>query len=172
MGIEPSALTGRRVAVLGAGGVARAIVAALSDAGAQVTIFNRTRARAEALAGELAALRPESGQPTRVVVGDRDALVGGGFDVFVNCTPVGMVGGPAPGESPLPDGVGLDSSVTVFETVYNPRRTPLFEQAELQGAKAIGGLDMFLRQAAMQFERWTGKAAPMEVFQKRVMSNQ
>lgn len=173
MEIEPSALKGQRVAVLGAGGVARAIVAALSDAGAAVTIFNRTRARAEALVAELAALRPESGTPARVVVGDPDALGGaGGFDVLVNCTPVGMAGGPAAQESPLPDDVPLDRSVTVFETVYNPRRTPLFEQAESQGAKAIGGLDMFLRQAAMQFERWTGEAAPMEVFQKRVMSDQ
>ena len=92
----------------------------------------------------------------------------GTFRIVVNCTPVGMAGGPAPGSSPLPDTVPLDESVTVFDTVYAPRRTPLLVQAEAAGAGAIGGLDMFLRQAARQFVMWTGHEAPIEVFRRSI----
>ncbi|MFB3139360.1 MAG: shikimate dehydrogenase, partial [Phycisphaerales bacterium] len=62
-------------------------------------------------------------------------------------------------------------NVTVFDTVYTPQRTPLIHQAEAHGARAISGLDMFLRQAAMQFERWTGRDAPTEAF-RAALKNQ
>ncbi len=103
-------------------------------------------------------------------VGELGSLGGsmGTFRIVVNCTPVGMAGGPAPGSSPLPDTVPLDESVTVFDTVYAPRRTPLLLQAEAAGAGVIGGLDMFLRQAARQFVMWTGHEAPIEVFRRSI----
>ena len=79
-----------------------------------------------------------------------------------------MAGGPAPARSPLPAGVELDGSVTVFDTVYTPSRTPLIIQAESRGARTLCGRAMFLRQAAMQCERWTGKNAPVEVFERQL----
>ncbi len=171
MEIEPAGLDGRRIAVLGAGGVARAVVAALRDAGASVTIFNRTKERAEALAAQQKAATVGRGG---VEVGDVDALSlrsGGRFEIYINCTSVGMAGGPDEDQSPLPDDAPLDEKTTVFDTVYTPQRTPLIKQAEARGARTIFGVEMFLSQAAMQFERWTGKPAPMDVFRAVVMEH-
>lgn len=158
MGLEPSGLAGTRVAVLGAGGVARAVVGALSHAGAAVTVFNRTPERAEALAARFDGV--EAGPP--------QAAATEPFDVLVNCTPVGMAGGPAPDRSPLPPDILLNGRITVMDTVYTPRRTPLLAEAERRGARIVEGREMFLRQAGMQFERWTGEQAPMEVFRRAV----
>jgi shikimate 5-dehydrogenase len=68
----------------------------------------------------------------------------------VNATPVGLEGGPDPDGSPLPEDVGLDDSIVVFDTVYAPERTPLLAEAASRGAKVVGGLEMFTRQAARQ----------------------
>ncbi len=163
-GIDSGGLAGLRVAVLGAGGMARAAVAALSRAGARVIIFNRTRRRAEALAAAFHGRATPSGQPAQVVAGRPQSIACGCFDVFVNCTPVGMEGGPAPGEPALPPDVPLDERTIVLDTVYTPVRTPLVERAEAAGARVVTGLDLFLRQAALQFEAWTGRPAPVEAF--------
>ncbi len=149
-------VAGRRVAVLGAGGVARAVVAGTRDAGASVTVFGRTASRAGTLAASFDGVEARS---LRDVARER-------FDVIVNCTPVGMTGGPDPAGSPLPDGVALDEDVTVFDTVYSPARTPLLREAEARGARTVTGEDMFIEQARLQFERWTGVAAPVEVMRR------
>jgi len=166
MAIEPSGLAARNVAVVGAGGVGRAVTAALSHAGATVTVFDITRWRVDALAAALHGQPTSSGAPAQVTAGMPQALTCGGFDIYVNCTPVGMAGGPGEGQSPLPEGVPLDAGNTVFDCVYTPRRTPLLAQAEAAGARAVSGLDMFLRQAEMQFERWTGTPAPADAFKQ------
>ncbi len=171
MEIQRAKLDGRRVAVLGAGGVARAVVAALCDAGASVVIFNRTKDRAETLAAQQqAATVGRAG----IDVGDVDALAQGSagrFQIYINCTSLGMAGGPGADQSPLPDNAPLDEDTTVFDTVYTPGRTPLIRHAEARGARTIFGLEMFLAQAAMQFEHWTGKAGPMDVFRGVVMEH-
>ncbi len=164
MGMDSPDLRDMPVAVLGAGGVARAVSSALADAGANVVVFNRTRSRADMLADRFRNRHDVAGQALKVSVGDPETIADGQFRIFVNCTSVGMTGGPAPDASPLPDGVVLDETVTVFDTVYMPTRTPLMRQAEAAGARTIGGLDMFLRQAALQFLVWTGRAAPIEAF--------
>ena len=156
------------IAVLGAGGVASSVTGALADAGASVVIFNRTRRRADALVDRFRDCRDVAGRPLRVVAGDLDSIADGTFRIFVNCTSVGMAGGPAPDVSPLPDGVTLDESVVVFDTVYAPPHTPLLERAEAAGATSIGGLDMFLRQAALQFLAWTGREAPIDAFREKL----
>ncbi|MBK8916003.1 MAG: shikimate dehydrogenase [Phycisphaerales bacterium] len=142
----PESLRGERAAVLGAGGAARGVAAALQADGARVTIFNRTRASADALAS---ALGCES----------RDWEERGQCDarIIVNCTSVGM--GAAVGESPLPAGA-LRPGMAVLDTVYAPRRTRLLQDAAAAGATAIEGSEMFLEQAALQFERWVGSPAP------------
>jgi shikimate 5-dehydrogenase len=68
-----------------------------------------------------------------------------------------MSTGPDPDGSPLPDAAALDETVTVFDTVYDPVRTPLIREAEARGARTVTGRDMFVRQAGMQFELWTGR---------------
>ncbi len=166
MGIGPPELRDVPIAVLGAGGVARSVVGAVADAGASVVIFNRTRRRADVLADRFRDCRDVAGRALRVSAGDLDSIADGRYRIFVNCTSVGMAGGPAPDASPLPEAVTLDESVVVFDTVYAPPRTPLLRQAEAAGAQSVGGLDMFLRQAALQFLAWTGREAPIDAFRE------
>lgn len=154
-GLDPDlppadAVRGRSVAVLGAGGVARAVVAGLLARGARVHVFNRTRTRAETIVQDFRDLG-------EVGVIDREAeLACGCFHAFVNATPVGMTGGPAADESPLPDEVRLDDGVVVMDTVYTPRITPMLAIARDRGARIVEGTSMFVAQAEAQFEAWTG----------------
>ena len=154
MGIERAGLAGRAVAVLGAGGASRAIVAALAHYGAEVTIYNRTLSRAESLAAEFdATARPIA------AADDLEA------EIIINCTPIGMAShSDASPLSRIPAGVKA-----VFDTIYNPIRTTLLAQAEQAGCLTVSGLDMFVNQAAAQFERWTGTPAPRDVMRRSVL---
>jgi 3-dehydroquinate dehydratase/shikimate dehydrogenase len=162
MGIAREELPSKRIAILGAGGVARAIAAGLLDAGAKVVVFNRSEAKVAQLVKDLAGFA--GSDSARLAVGKPDSISCGCFHAFVNCTPVGMAGGPDPQGSPLPDDVPLNGEVTVMDTVYAPARTPLIQEAEARGARFKTGVDMFVEQAAAQFEIWTGNPAPLDVF--------
>lgn len=154
MRINRDELRNKDILVLGAGGAARAVVAGLTDAGANVRIRNRDQDKAQRLSEELGIVEAARG-PTEVII---------------NCTPIGMAGGPDPDGLPLQlDGgpsIELNHAMTVFDTVYTPQRTPLIAEAESRGARVVTGMDMFLRQAAMQFEAWTGTDAPMDAFER------
>lgn len=151
MDIDRAGLSGRPVAVLGAGGVARAIVAALSHYGAKVSIYNRTISRGRKLAEEFSC-RP---------VG-RDALADISAEIVINCTSVGMA--PDIEATPLER---LPASVrVVFDTIYNPVQTRLLAEAQAAGCLCISGLDMFVNQAVAQFEIWTGRLAPRAVMRQ------
>lgn len=158
MHIQPNTLRDKHIVVLGAGGVARSVIAGVAGTGAKVSVINRHREKARKVLDEL---RP------------REAASGERIDVIVNCTPIGMAGGPDPDGLPLSiDGdrpIEIDHSMTVFDTVYNPQRTPLLAEAESRGARTVTGTDMFLRQAAMQFHAWTGQAAPMDIFEQSLV---
>ena len=156
-------IAGRRVAVIGAGGTGRTAVAALAAAGAEVTVFNRTRDRADALAAEFDA------SPGRVVAAGLDALPAGGFDVYVNTTSLGM--SPNVDASPFGDAPPTMSRDTVaFDTVYNPVETKFLRQARDAGARTVSGVEMFVRQAAGQFAAWTGRDAPTDVMRRAIES--
>jgi 3-dehydroquinate dehydratase/shikimate dehydrogenase len=131
------------VAVIGAGGVARAIVAALCDAKAKVKIYNRTVKKAEDLAREFGC---ESAPLTDLR--DLDARL------LVNCTSIGMH--PNEDQTPIPAEY-LKKEMAVFDTVYNPAETLLLKQAKQIGCRTISGLDMFISQAAEQFKLFTGR---------------
>ena len=133
--------------MIGAGGAAAAIAAGLAMHGATVVVANRTKERAETLAERL---RGASDGAWRVSAASLESLACGCFHGFVNATPVGMEGGPEPDGSPLPDEVSLDDSIVVFDTVYAPARTPLLAEAASRGAKVVGGMEMFTRQAVRQ----------------------
>ncbi|HMN97504.1 MAG TPA: type I 3-dehydroquinate dehydratase [Phycisphaerales bacterium] len=161
-GLDEHAAHTLSVAIIGAGGAARAVAWACAARGAHVVIFNRNASRAEALAAEL-TMRLRAGERARtgdVSAGCWEALARGCFPVLVNCTPVGMAGGPEPDASPLPAEFPLEPGLVLFDTVAVPQRTPLIRAALAAGAVAIGGRGMFLRQAAAQFRRWTGQPAP------------
>ncbi len=142
-----SADTGPAV-VLGAGGAARAICHALAEAGApEIRIVNRTLARAEALAGDLAGpLMPWSWD-------DRGAALAG-VALMVNTTTLGMVG-----QDPLDlDLASLPTEAVVNDIVYAPLETPLLAAAAARGNPVVDGLGMLLHQARPGFEAWFGRA--------------
>lgn len=148
-------LASARVAVLGAGGVARAVAGGLALAGATVVVVNRSHARAEALAAALSGRALANGRTTRVVAGRAEDFECGAagcerFHAFVNCTPVGMEGGPDPKGSPMPDDAIVDGDTVVMDTVYAPKETPFLREARARGATTVDGESMFLRQAELQ----------------------
>ncbi|MCY2953179.1 MAG: type I 3-dehydroquinate dehydratase [Planctomycetota bacterium] len=159
MGIGREQLRNGRVAVLGAGGTGRAAVAALAHYGADVTVYNRTQDRGEALAAEF------DGRTGRVHCAAFDGLAQSDCSILINTTSVGMH--PNVEQSPLDAAsLTLRSDMVVFDAVYNPMRTKLLAQAQSAGAKTVGGVEMFVRQAAAQFEKWTGHAAPVSVMRQ------
>ncbi len=173
LGRDAGDLSGIRLAVIGAGGAARAALFGLLDAGASVVVCNRSSERAERLADEAAALFGGD----RAQSAGMDQVKSLRVHAYINCTPVGMIGGPDPTGMPFdpgacdgamtPDGGGP----TVFETVYNPLETPLLAAAKKHGWRIIPGIEMFVAQAAAQFEVWTGGppgSAPTGLFERVV----
>ena len=154
MGIERTNLRNVPVAVVGAGGVSRAIVAGLTDAGAKVTIYNRTVERAEELAREFGG---ESG--------GLDKLPQMNARLLINCTSIGMH--PNVDATPV-SAEYLKPDMTVFDTIYNPAETLLLRQAKQKGASAIDGVAMFVNQAAAQFKFFTGQSADTDLMRKVV----
>ncbi|MBL0920519.1 MAG: type I 3-dehydroquinate dehydratase [Phycisphaerales bacterium] len=159
-------LKNRRIAVIGAGGVARAVATALVDQGATVALYNRTKGRAEALVAEVRA--GMSGGGGQIVAAPYEKLCGACCEAFVNCTPLGMTGGPAPGESPIPPAEfeNIPHGSVIFDTVYNPLRTPLLNAALDHNLTIVDGAEMFVRQAEQQFRLFTGHAPPSGLFDR------
>lgn len=161
LGIGRENLAGRRVAVLGAGGTGRTAVAGLAHYGAKVTVYNRTLERAAALAGEF------DGRSGRVAAAPMENLAEASFEILINTTSVGMY--PKVEQSPLGENPPrMTEQTLVFDTIYNPMETRLLAHARQRGAKLVGGVEMFVRQAAGQFEAWTGQPAPKQVMRQVV----
>ncbi len=143
-----------RVAVLGAGGAARAAVAGFTDAGGHVTVYNRTASKAAELA-----------QAFHADHAPLDQAPAADAQVIINCTSLGMH--PHVDDSPLPaDAPCLTPGTVVFDTIYNPHQTLLLRHAQAAGCLTVPGRDMFLRQAAAQFTLWTSHAAPLDAMQQ------
>jgi len=133
-----------KVLVLGAGGAARAAVFGLKERGAEVWVLNRTSIKAQKLARQAKAHAIKRADLRKVA-----------FDVMINATPVGMGN---TSDCPLKD-AEIQARV-VFDMVYDPVETHLLKVARSQGISVIPGVEMFVQQAARQFEIWTGKPAP------------
>jgi 3-dehydroquinate dehydratase/shikimate dehydrogenase len=149
-------LRGARVALLGAGGAARACVYALCTAGADVTIFARDLTKAttpaEDFQVELKELSKTKNQKPKTNFSD--------FDILVNATPLGMKG-KAEGETPVL-AEQLKGLRLVYDLVYVPFQTPLMEEADKAQVSKIGGLAMLIAQAMEQQKIWTGLDAPLK----------
>jgi 3-dehydroquinate dehydratase/shikimate dehydrogenase len=130
--------------VLGAGGAARAAVFGLKERGAEVWVLNRTSAKGQKLARQAKAHSIKRADLRKVA-----------FDVIINATPVGMGN---TRDCPLKD-QEIQARV-VFDMVYDPVETHLLQVARAKGIAVIPGIEMFVQQAARQFEIWTGKPAP------------
>ncbi|HZP63972.1 MAG TPA: shikimate dehydrogenase [Terriglobales bacterium] len=143
-------LENAKILVLGAGGAARAAVFGLKERGAEVYILNRTPAAAQKLA-----------RSARARTLKKTDLKKMSFDVIVNATPVGMGN---TRESPLKQ--DEIKARYVLDMVYDPLETRLMSLAKAEGAQVIPGIEMFVQQAARQFEIWTGKPAPVDEMQR------
>lgn len=156
LGSSPVEMKGLPVDVLGSGGSARAIVAGLTDCGCRVSIFGRNPDKARALASRFDAQAHDWS----------DRAEGQG-KVLIHCTSVGMW--PAIDESPM-EANGLDGYQLVFDIIYNPLATKLLVDAKARGASTLNGLDMFVRQAAMQHELWLGGKPDLSIAAELVAS--
>jgi 3-dehydroquinate dehydratase/shikimate dehydrogenase len=145
-------LTGRVVLIVGAGGVAHAIAHALHREGSVLTITNRTYERAQRLAEEVGCRALEWAARHSVVC-----------EMLINCTSVGMT--PNMDESPIHPSF-LKPGFIVMDCVYTPENTILIKEARNRNCHVITGLDLFVRQAALQFELFTGKKAPFDLMYK------
>jgi 3-dehydroquinate dehydratase/shikimate dehydrogenase len=152
VGSNPSPLKDKRVLVLGAGGVARAVMYGLERRGAKSTIAGRTRSRAQHLADQFSG---------RAV--DWQARHNAEVDIIVNCTPIGMH--PNVDETPFGKSY-LKPAMIVFDTVYNPESTLLLKEAKSHGCRTVTGVEMFIRQAALQFMLFTGREAPYQLMRE------
>src|ERR1700691_205182 len=141
-----STLQDAKILVLGAGGAARAAVFGLKERGAEVFILNRRSA-----AGQKLARRAHARSMKRA------DLKKFAFDVIINATPVGMGN---TRETPLQE--KEINARYVFDMIYDPFETRLLQLAKQRGAQIIPGIEMFVHQAARQFEIWTGKPAPQD----------
>ncbi|CAB5152497.1 Shikimate 5-dehydrogenase I alpha (EC [Olavius algarvensis associated proteobacterium Delta 3] len=151
---DVTTLRGKSVAIIGAGGAARAAGFGIASEGATLTIVNRGIARGETLAADLEA--------DFLPLAEFD---GSGTDVLVNTTPVGMT--PHEQETPMKRDA-LRASMVVMDMVYNPVKTRLLQEAERIGCLTVSGAAMFVYQGAFQFELWTTKSAPLEVMKMTV----
>ncbi len=154
---ESMEIQGRTVAILGAGGAARAAVYGILQEGGTPVILNRTAKRAQALAREFGCTFLPPAEAGRIEA-----------DVLINTTPVGMwpdlEGTPLPGED-------LARFRCVMDVIYNPLRTRLLREAAAAGCGVVNGLGMFVHQGAEQIRIWTGQEPPVALM-RRVVGKQ
>jgi shikimate dehydrogenase len=161
-GFDLETLSGRTVLLLGAGGAARAAALRLAREGlAALYLVNRTRARADELAAEIAkscpGTRPVAGYPSESV------------DLVINATSLGLSA-----DDPLP----IDSAwmqmhppTNVYDMIYRPMETGLLGAARKLGCRTANGAGMLLHQGTRALEMWTGRPAPIEVMRAALEKN-
>jgi len=146
-GLDPA---GKRAVVVGAGGAARAVVVALSDAGISEIVVVARRPEAAAAAASL-AVRGRVGSA-------RDAPEA---DLVVNATPIGMAGNGSGIQIPVVPAEALGRGQVVVDLIYEPAETEWMAGAAQRGAVVLGGLGMLVHQAAAQLALWTGLDPPV-----------
>ena len=160
---------GMRVAVLGAGGAARAVVFGLARGGAaSVIVLNRTAERAAFLVEDLAVSFPDRAMSFEALTSETLAGLEGNIDLVINTTSVGMY--PEMESSPWPAEVPMPAGIVFCDLVYNPLETIFLARARAAGAKTIDGLGMLVHQGAFAFTKWTGYQPSIEVMRQACLS--
>jgi shikimate dehydrogenase len=145
------------VLILGAGGAARAVVAACAGVGAEVRVVARRREQAEAL-NSIAPVQVFDWSPLGLLQACDDCAL------IVNATPLGMT--PLVEGTPWIEGTPFPPDAFVYDLVYNPPETLFVRQARTAGLRAATGLGMLVEQGALAFELWTGRPAPRAVMRR------
>jgi shikimate dehydrogenase len=159
LGLE---VRGKKALLLGAGGAGRTAALKLAAEGiGELYLVNRTRAKAEAVAKEIAASWPA----VKVIV----SYPGKGIDLLLNATSLGL----KPGD-PLPyqeEQLRIKEVAAVYDMIYRPAETALLKQAKAAGCRTANGLGMLLYQGAKALEIWTGRPAPVEIMRQALEKN-
>ncbi len=153
-----TSLKDKKVAILGAGGAARAMAYAVSSKGAQFTVFNRTLDKAETLAREFGGIA----EPFENIQKAAEA------DIILNATALGMYTQAT--ETPLPKEFISENQI-VFDAIYSPFETRLLLEAQERGARIIHGIEMLLYQGTVQFELFTKRTAPVDIMREVLISH-
>jgi shikimate dehydrogenase len=155
-------LCGAKVLLLGAGGAGRTAALKLaSENVAELFLVNRTRSKAEEIAGEIQKQFPA----VKVAVGFPRA----GVDLLLNATSLGLKPDDA---SPLDEKqFSLKQTRAVYDMIYRPAETKLLADAKAAGCQTANGLGMLLHQGAKAFEIWTGQTAPLDVMRRALEQN-
>ena len=153
--LEKITIKDKQVAIVGAGGGARAIGFGINQEGGRITVINRTRQRGEKLAGDLGC--------DFQLLAEVKSL---NYDIIINTTPVGMSSHDV--RSPVKPEL-LEAGTVVMDTVYNPLKTRFLIDAEKAGCRTIDGVSMLVHQGAIQFEMWTGEKSPVNVMRRAVL---
>ena len=151
---DVSPLMNKNAVVLGAGGVARPIAFGLFKRGAVVTICNRDDEKATKLAEEIGCRSANWSMRASQLP-----------DIVINCTPVGMH--PNVDETPMPP-AGFRPGMVVMDTVYHPENTMFLKLARERECKIVSGVEMFVRQAAIQSQLYSGQEPPVELMREVV----
>ena len=152
---EKTAINDKAVAVIGAGGAARAVAFGIKREGGRLTILNRTKQSGESLAADLGCEFKPLSEVRRLP-----------YNIVINATSAGMT--PQVNNTPL-NAALLEGEMVVMDMVYNPLKTRLLSEAKKIGCSTIDGVSMFVQQGAVQFELWTGRQAPVDVMRKVVL---
>lgn len=150
-------IKGMRAGIIGSGGAAKAVAFALSKRSADVVIFSRSPKGAR-------EMKMPVGAEIRELSSGPEAFAG--LDIIVNASPVGS-SGEFENLSPVPVDA-LQNLQLAYDLVYNPLSTRFLRDAEKAGVPTLGGLEMLIEQAALQFEIWTGRQAPKSVMSAAV----
>ncbi len=167
-GIE---LEGRNVAMIGSGGAARAVGFALAatENVADITVLGIVRDELSRLAGELGE---KTGATARGIMLEeqkeaaKKAVEEAGL--VINASPMGMH--PHENETPVP-AEWVTPDTAVLDVVYTPLETRFLKEVKAKGCRTVQGVEMFLNQAVLQFERWTRESAPVELMRRIVIEN-
>lgn len=159
---------GRETLIVGAGGAARSVAFRLAEAGARITMVNRTLERARRLADAVAA---GTGTAVNIIALDDTDCVSRALhraELLVQTTNIGM----HPHEDALPPVPveALHSSLLVYDLVYNPMETGLLREARKRGCRTLTGVKMLVFQGAAAFERWTRRKPPTDVMERAVLN--
>ena len=159
--IRPQGARGLSCLVVGAGGAARAVVAALvEDDAAEIWIHNRTQERAASLRESAISW---GGSGCRVAAFDDLKTIARRVELLVNATSVGL--SPTVKESAVPVDI-VDSHHLVVDVVYSPQATALVAAAAARGAIALDGREMLVMQAADSYRLWTGLEPPLQAMRE------
>jgi len=164
-------IKGRKVAMIGSGGAARAVsfTLAFREKISEIAILGIVPSEISNLVADLSK---KTGVSSRGITLDKKKEAAmktvEAADIIINASPIGMH--PKQDHAPIPS-EWIRPDAAVFDVVYNPLETRFIREATLRGCKTVLGVEMFLNQAVLQFERWTGKSAPIKTMRRIVLKN-